>query len=56
MTSKKETVTLIPARVLFRELEFLYARRSAIDHLIDSLQAYDRCRGKWQGERKRKTA
>jgi hypothetical protein len=27
-----------------QELEYLYARRSAIDSLIESLEEYDRCR------------
>jgi hypothetical protein len=39
----------IPVSVLLpahrQELEYLYARRSAIDRLIESLEEYDRFRG-----------
>ncbi len=38
------------------ELATLYARRSAIDELIDSLQNYDRCRESRAHERTFKTA
>jgi hypothetical protein len=35
---------LPPARGIWKELQDLYARRSAIDDLIQSLEAYDRYR------------
>ena len=38
------------------ELEKLYARRSAIDALIESLEEYDRYRAKRLYDRKLKTA
>ena len=38
MFAKKET------RVNRRELEHLYARRSAVENLIESLEEYDRVR------------
>jgi hypothetical protein len=41
MTSGKEpSVVTIPSRGYERELEQLYARRSAIDAIIESLEAY----------------
>jgi len=39
-SSKKATVEMSPERDYRRELEFLYARRSAIDSLIASLEEY----------------
>jgi len=39
-----------------KQLEFLYAKRSAIDALIHSLEQYDRFRQKAQLFEKRKTA
>jgi hypothetical protein len=39
-----------------QQLEFLYARRMAIDTLIESLEQYDRFRCKTESIRKRKTA
>jgi len=39
-----------------KELRILYARRSAIDALIQSLEKYDRFREKMEPLRKRKTA
>ena len=38
------------------ELQFLYARRTAIDTLIQSLEQYDRFRAKAEEIRKLKTA
>ncbi len=38
------------------QLEYLYARRSAIDALIESLIEYERYRARRLGERKQKTA
>jgi hypothetical protein len=39
-----------------RELEYLYARRSAINTLIRSLQEYDLSRVLWNEHEKQKTA
>ena len=39
-----------------KELEFLYARRTAIDEVIRSLEQYDRYRAKAEEIRKLKTA
>jgi hypothetical protein len=44
LPGKKSTVTLNPVRNYQRELEYLYARRSAIDAVINSLESYDRYR------------
>jgi hypothetical protein len=41
----KKTAVMIPTdRDYNRELKALYARRSVLDHLIASLEAYDRYR------------
>jgi hypothetical protein len=54
---KRVPVVLTPVRGFKRELEHLYARRTAIDTLIRSLEAYDRFyRVRSVGERKCKTA
>jgi hypothetical protein len=42
MSQKKLPVILVPARNQQKELERLYARRCAIDDLIESLEKYDR--------------
>ena len=39
-----------------KELEYLHARKSAIDNLIQSLEDYDRFRSTRTEDRKRKTA
>ena len=39
-----------------KELQFLYARRTAIDTLIQSLERYDRYRARSEDIRKQKTA
>ncbi|HUP02784.1 MAG TPA: hypothetical protein VMU19_02265 [Bryobacteraceae bacterium] len=44
------------SRVEQFELEKLYARRSAIDALIESLEKYDRCRETQAYQRNLKTA
>ena len=44
LSAKKSNVTLNPVRNYDRELDQLYARRSAIDSLIASLEEYDRYR------------
>ena len=58
LPNKAET---IPANVVSitgyrQQLEELYARRSALETLIQSLQKYDRFRAKRCEPRKRKTA
>jgi hypothetical protein len=42
MSQKKLPVILVPAHNQQKELERLYARRCAIDDLIESLEKYDR--------------
>lgn len=42
LSAKKNTVTLDTVRDYQRELEYLYARKSAIDSLIESLEEYER--------------
>ena len=44
MFAKKKLPASSAVRAYRRELEYLYARRSAIDALMESLQAYDRFR------------
>jgi hypothetical protein len=44
MVANKELLVSSPAPAYRRELEYLYARRLAIDTLIESLQVYDRFR------------
>jgi hypothetical protein len=54
---KKPTTRANATQGLRRELECLYARRSAIDALIESLESYNRSRARILAElRKRKTA
>jgi hypothetical protein len=50
------THTRIHTRSYARELQMLYARRSAIDTLIQSLQDYDRFLAQSQDEAKRRLA
>ena len=57
MLGKKGSVTTTsPARLNRKELEYLYARRSALDSLIQSLVEYDRFRTRRLELTKRKTA
>ena len=56
LPAKKAQVLTFPARAYEKQLESLYARRSSIDLVIQSLQAYDRFREKRGIERKRRTA
>jgi hypothetical protein len=56
MLAKKGLPPTSPARPNRKELEYLYARRSAIDSLIQSLEEYDRFRARRLEEPKRKTA
>jgi hypothetical protein len=39
-----------------KQLEYLYARRSTIDHLIEQLEQYDRFRAKGELDRERQSA
>ncbi|HEV3201665.1 MAG TPA: hypothetical protein VGZ73_27385 [Bryobacteraceae bacterium] len=56
LLAKKTPVMIVPARISRKNLEHLYARRSAIDALIQSLEEYDRFRERRSGEDTRKTA
>ena len=49
----KETTAEPPSR---QELEYLYARRSAIDSLIESLEKYARCGSTQVDNRESQTA
>jgi hypothetical protein len=53
MIETRPTV-LPPARGVQKELQYLYARRSTLDNLIQSLEEYDRFRT-LQMERRRAT-
>jgi hypothetical protein len=44
MLAKNEFPASAPVPAYRQELEYLYARRSAIDSLIESLEDYDRFR------------
>ena len=44
MFAKNEVPVSVSALAYRRELQYLYARRSAIDSLIESLEEYDRLR------------
>ena len=44
LSSKSQLETDKSAKDYERQLEYLYARRSAIDSLIESLEQYDRYR------------
>lgn len=46
MQAKKTALSLSPARLRKLQLQYLYARRSAITNLIASLQEYDRYRSR----------
>jgi len=56
MLSAKKASPLKPVRDYQRELEYLYARKSAIDSLIASLEEYDRYRFVPPSGGQRKTA
>jgi hypothetical protein len=53
---KKRLVAVTPVRSLALELEFLYARRSALDDLIESLEDYARFKASQASNTKRKSA
>ena len=57
LPQKKVPISFVPSRSLKKELDYLYARRSAIDTLIQSLQGYTRYKaGSDLRPQKRKTA
>jgi len=56
MLAKKGLSPTSPARTNRKELEYLYARRTAIDSLIQSLEEYDRFRTRRFEEPKQKSA
>jgi hypothetical protein len=56
MSAKKKTPVSASARVYGQELDYLYARRSAIDSLIESLEEYDRFRETRTEDSKRQRA
>ena len=57
MPSAKKPVIRVENTYAFRKrLEYLYARRSAIDVLIESLRAYEQSNGKVSTLRRRRTA
>jgi hypothetical protein len=56
LATKKAPVNVAQPRGFQKELEHLYARRSAIDALIASLETYDRYRVKPMEDPKQKSA
>jgi hypothetical protein len=56
MFAKKELPASSPVPAYRIELEYLYARRTAIDTLIESLEEYRRCRAIRTKESERQTA
>jgi hypothetical protein len=56
MLAKKGLSPTSPSRMNRKELDYLYARRSAIDSLIQSLEEYNRFRARQLEEPKRKSA
>ena len=56
MWVKEKTPASAPAGAYRQELDRLYARRSAIDSLIESLEEYDRFREAPTEEGERQTA
>ncbi|MCU1234803.1 MAG: hypothetical protein JWP63_2770 [Candidatus Solibacter sp.] len=57
MFAKKGSASPTPPRIYRKELEYLYARRTAIDTLIESLEEYDRFRAiPGENSKQRKTA
>ena len=54
MFAKKAQTAASPARTHRKQLQYLYARRSAIDALIQTLEEYDRFRSVRYSARKRK--
>ncbi len=56
MLAKKVIPMCAPVVAYRQELEYLYARRSAIDSVIESLAEYDRFRQAPAEDSKRRTA
>ena len=56
MFVKKASMSTSPSREHRKQLQYLYARRTAIDTLIQSLEEYDRFRALRIAGRKRKSA
>ena len=56
MVANKAHSSAVPDRTYRKELEYLYARRSAIDTLIESLEEYNRFRSARAAPQDRKTA
>lgn len=56
MFVKKEIPASSPAPAYDKELEYLYARRLAVDTLIDSLEQYNRYRVTGLDDSERQTA
>lgn len=56
MSVKRPSLTLVSARNPRKQLKTLYARRCAIDALIQSLEEYNRYRARRLDPPKRKTA
>jgi hypothetical protein len=56
MLAKKETPVSASTGAYRQELDYLYARRSTIDRLIESLEEYDRFREAPTEDRERQTA
>ena len=56
MSAKKQILAPSSIPAYRKELEYLYARRLAIDTLIDSLKEYDRYRVASEDESKLQTA
>jgi len=56
MIVKKASPSLTARPQNHKELQVLYARRTAIDALIQSLERYDRYRARSEEIRKQKTA
>ncbi len=56
LVKKSPLITLNPMRSYQKELDYLYARRSVIDTLIQSLVEYDRHRIKRVDDRKQQMA
>jgi hypothetical protein len=52
LSAKNNAVTIDTVRDYQRELEYLYARKSAIDTLIESLEEYERFAKPADGQRK----
>jgi hypothetical protein len=56
LPEKKIQAQASPVQGIEQELRVLYARRSAIDTLIRSLEAYDRFKAKASNQSKRQSA